>query len=82
MFFALPLLAIEWGTIIPVGVFAALIVAAIAVGIVIFLYSRKVRSETYPLGKYAGLSLTHSRDDFTGKTVTRVRIRSSSNKRK
>ena len=58
------------------------ILGAIAGGITVlcvFLYYRKKRhGESYPLDRYARLSLTESSDIFIGSYVTRVRVQSSS----
>lgn len=64
-------------TVIIILVIAA-ISAAAAVGAVIFTYKKKLKSPSYPLNDFADLTLTEKSDVFLGKTVTKVRISSSS----
>ncbi len=45
-------------------------------------YKKGLHAPIYPLDKYASLNLSHSSDVFIGKTVTRVRINNSSNKKR
>lgn len=63
-------------TVIIILVIAA-ISAAAAVGAVVFTYKKKQKSPSYPLNDFADLSLTEKSDVFLGKTVTKVRISSS-----
>ena len=60
----------------------ALVVGALAGGgtaLGIYLYYRKKRrGVSYPLDRYAKLQLTEANDFFVGKSVTRVRVQSSS----
>ena len=58
----------------------ALIAAVVACLIVIFRYKKKLKAPIYPTDKYAQLSLSDSRDNYIGTTVTRVRVASSKNK--
>ena len=46
-------------------------------GVVLF-YRKRKHGETYPLDRYAKLSLTHREDRFVGSFVTRTRVQSSS----
>ena len=65
------------------AVLFALIFGGIAAGVamlgVFLFYRRRVHGETYPLDRYARLSLTDRRDIFMGSFVTRTRVQSSSN---
>ena len=55
------------------------IIAAIVVGACVLVkYRKKLHSQSYPLEKYARLDLTVANDNFITKTVTRVRVNSSS----
>ena len=62
------------------ALFSGIISAIVAVCIV-KSYKRGIHSPTYPLEKYANLRLTHCLDIFLNKTVTKVRINNSSNKK-
>lgn len=62
---------------------AVRIVISLAAGIasvvvVIVIYKTKLKSPVYPLSDFTELKLTESRDHFVGKTVSRVKIESSS----
>lgn len=58
----------------------AVVISAIACGIIIYKYKKKLKSPIYPLDRYARLDLipANSRDIFLHKTLTRVRINTSS----
>ncbi len=58
----------------------AVIIAGIVCGIIIYKYKKKLKSPIYPLDRYARLHLIpqNSRDIFLHKTLTRVRINTSS----
>ena len=60
----------------------SLVVGIVVAGIVCFAivkrYKKALQSPIYPLEHYASLDLTHRRDNFIGKTVSRVRVSSSS----
>lgn len=66
-----PLYAVLFGLVI-----GALAAGASVLGVALF-YRRKKRGDSYPLGRYANLSLTQSHDRFVGSFVTRVRVQSS-----
>ncbi|MBE6555419.1 MAG: hypothetical protein E7663_04200 [Ruminococcaceae bacterium] len=67
-----PLVAVITGAV--VGVIAAVI----AIVCVLVSYRRRARGESYPLERYARLSLTAREDRFVGSYVTRVRVQSNS----
>lgn len=50
----------------------------IAVVVVIVIYKTKLKSPVYPLSEFTELKLTERQDYFVGKTVSRVKIESSS----
>lgn len=56
---------------------AAAVGGGATLGVFLF-YRRKIHGEIYPLDRYAKLNLTVSKDIFVGRTVTRVRVQSSS----
>ena len=58
----------------------AVIIAGVVCGIIIYKYKKKLKSPIYPLDRYAKLYLIpeNSRDVFLHKTLTRVRINTSS----
>ena len=58
----------------------ALIAAAVACLIIVYRYKKKLKAPIYPTDKYAKLSLSDSRDNYIGTTVTRVRVASSRKK--
>ena len=64
----------------------ALAVGIAVAGIVCFAiikrYKKALQSPIYPLEHYATLDLTHRRDNFLGKTVSKVRVSSSSSSRR
>ena len=60
----------------------AVVIAAVAVCTVVRKYRTKVQSPTYPVENYTSLNLSHSSDRFVGKTVTRVRVSSSNNRKR
>ena len=62
-------------------VFAA-VASAIAVVLVLRRYKNKLQSPTYPVEKYTSLNLSHVSDNFHGRTVTRIKVSSSNNRRK
>ncbi len=53
----------------------------LAVGVVT-KYKRGLDSPIYPIDRYTNLNLTHRDDIFLNRHVTRVRVQSSSNKKK
>ena len=59
-------------------IFFSLAAAAVAVGIVLYTYKKKLKSPIYPTSEYAELKLTSHTDLFLGKTVTRTKINTSS----
>ena len=63
---------------IAVGIVTAIIAGGAAALGVYLSYRKKRHGESYPLDRYASLSLTYSDDRFVGSTVTRVRVRSAS----
>lgn len=56
--------------------------AAMSVILVVRKYRNKIQSSTYPVEHYTSLTLSHSSDTFVGKTVTRVKVSSSNNRKK
>ena len=68
-----------WRTAL-VSLIIATVISGGATGIIIYKYKKKLKSPIYPLERYARLELNTvaSTDIFLGKTVTSVRIRSSS----
>lgn len=56
----------------------SLLAGAISVVIVIISYKRKLKAPIYPLSDYADYKLGNCSDTFLGKSVTRVKIESSS----
>ena len=58
----------------------AVVISATVCGIIIYKYKKKLKSPIYPLDRYARLDLipANSRDIFLHKTLTRVRINTSS----
>ena len=68
--------------VLVISFIVAAVIAAIAVSTVVRKYKTKVQSPTYPVENYTSLNLSHSSDRFAGKTVTRVKVSSSNNRRK
>ena len=66
------------GVSIAVGVVVAIIAGGASALGVYLSYRKKRHGESYPLDRYANLSLTYSDDRFVGSSVTRVRIQSRS----
>jgi uncharacterized membrane protein len=68
------------GRTICVSLILAALISGGITGIIIYNYKKKLKSPIYPLSRYARLELNSgaSLDVFLGKTVTSVRIRSSS----
>lgn len=64
--------------LILISVAVGLVVAGIVCFAIIRRYKKALQSPIYPLEHYASLDLTHSRDNFIGKTVSKVRVSSSS----
>ena len=58
----------------------SVVISAIVCGIIIYKYKKKLKSPIYPLDRYARLDLMpeNSRDIFLHKTLTRIRINTSS----
>ena len=61
-----------------IAVSVGIIVAVIVCFAIIKRYKKALQSPIYPLEHYASLDLSHSRDNFIGKTVSKVRVSSSS----
>lgn len=57
-------------------------VSAVSTIPIVRKYKKGLHAPIYPLDKFASLDLTHRVDNFIGRTVTRVRIRSSNNNKK
>ena len=64
------------------AVVAGIIVAAIVCFAIVRRYKKALQSPIYPLEHYASLDLTHSRDNFIGKTISKVRVSSSSSSKR
>jgi hypothetical protein len=62
------------------GIFGA-VTAAIPTISIVRSYNKGLHAPIYPLEKYANLTLTHSSDIFLNRTVTKVRINNSNNKK-
>lgn len=62
-------------------VLIGLIVAVIVCWNIVRKYKKGLQSPIYPLEHYANLDLTHSQDNFIGRTVTKVKVSSSKKKR-
>ena len=60
------------------AVIVVLAITGIFIGCTVYSYKKKMRSEKYPLDRYARLDLTVRRDDFITKFVTVQVIKSSS----
>lgn len=69
-------------TILFISTVFALFAVAVAVITVVRKYKNKIQSPTYPVEHYTTLNLSHATDLFLGKTVTRVRVSSSNNRKK
>ena len=67
--------------IIIVSVIGGLIAAAISCFSVYKKYKTKLKAPVYPVEHYTSLNLSSSSDTFLDRTVTRVRVNNSSNKR-
>ncbi|MBQ1260955.1 MAG: hypothetical protein IIX96_02990 [Clostridia bacterium] len=63
---------------ITVAAVISLLIGGIAATVVVVKYKRKLKSPSYPLERYARLSVTHASDKFLTRNVTRVKIQSSS----
>ena len=72
------------GTAILIGVISGVAFTGIFAGVTVYSYKRKLRSEIYPLDRYASLELTGRSDIFMGKIVTSRTINTNSggNRRK
>jgi hypothetical protein len=68
-------------TAILIGAASGVIVTGIFAGVVVYSYKRKLRSEIYPLDRYASLELTGRTDIFIGKFVTRRTINTGNSSR-
>lgn len=66
------------GVSIAVGIVVSLLAGGGAALGVFSHYRKKRHGESYPLDRYANLSLTYHEDRFVGSAVTRVRVQSSS----
>ena len=60
------------------GIIISAVIGIVAALSVFIAYKKKLHSESYPLDRYARLNLRINRDTFITKTVTRVKIQSSS----
>ncbi len=67
--------------VIIVSAVLALAASAAVVVTVAVKYKSGLSSPIYPLEHYSRLNLTHSQDALVGRTVTRVRVAPSNNKR-
>ena len=65
-------------TALIIAIALALIAGGSAFGLVFFFYKRKLKSQQYPLSKFASLKLDYSTDNFIGSNVVRTRVSSSS----
>lgn len=72
---------IQLGRAIAVACVIAGIVSAIVFFSIVCSYKKKLRSEKYPLDRYAKLELYENRDDFMGSFVTKRVISSGSGSR-
>ena len=63
------------------SVIFAVVVTAIVVILILRRYKNKLKAPIYPVDKYACLSLARVEDSFLDRTVTRVRVSSSSNRK-
>lgn len=63
------------------GVCFGAFVGAVSTVPIVRSYKRGLTAPIYPLDKYTSLDLWHKSDVFIGRTVTKVRIRSSNNKK-
>ena len=66
------------GVSIAVGIIAGILVGGGSALGVYLVYRKKRHGESYPLDRYANLSLTYHEDRFVGSAVTRVRVQSRS----
>lgn len=64
--------------LILISLAVGIVVAGIVCFAIVRRYKKALQSPIYPLEHYASLDLTHSRDNFIGKTVSKVRVSSSS----
>lgn len=68
----------NWLKVILISAIIALVITGIVAGVIIYGYKKKLKSEIYPLSKYASLELTGQSDVLTGTVVTKRQIQSSS----
>ena len=68
----------EFGDLLTVGIFAAVVTFVIATVVIISSYKKKQKSAQYPLDRYTKMDLVHSDDRYVRSSVTRVRVNSSS----
>ena len=68
----------DFFAIFAIAIAVAILITGIFVGCIIYSYNKKIRSEKYPLDRYAKLDLKVSNDSFVGKFVTVSVIKSSS----
>lgn len=68
----------NWLKVILISAAIALVITGIVAGVIIYGYKKKLKSEIYPLSKYANLELTGQSDVLTGTVVTKRRIETSS----
>ena len=69
-------------TILAVSLFSAVVISGLAVFCVIRRYKRKLHSPIYPIENYTSLNLIGASDVLINKNVTRVRVSSSSRRRR
>ena len=67
-------LAFNWTAGILLGLIAGVCTGGICVGVVVFRYRSKVRSQIYPLDRYARLDLTERSDSFQGSFVSKTAL--------
>jgi heme/copper-type cytochrome/quinol oxidase subunit 2 len=72
----------EFLTFIIAGIIAFIVVGGIFALVVVSKYKKKKRGTSYPFKEFTDLELTNQYDLFITKTVTRVRVRSSSSSSK
>ena len=68
----------NWLKVILISAIIALVITGIVAGVIIYGYKKKLKSEIYPLSKYANLELTGQSDVLTGTVVTKRQIQTSS----
>jgi hypothetical protein len=74
--------ALPWLSIIVIALVSGVVIGGIVCGIAVARYKMKIRPTNYPLEHYTRLNLTEREDRFLNRHVTKVRVQSSSNKKK